>query len=416
MKKLFAIAVVFALVAGTAFAMDVGGTVFGHVNFLEGDSLKETRTDDHKIFASGGMDRLRIDGGGEAMEGKFGGYIRIDGGIEGHAWWKPLDLLKFTIGKNVSDGIWGKEGVTGWSFNQMPYDCGVAVNTGIWGTEFYAAPDWSKSRWAFFGGFGGGGALLEVKPIDILSVNIAIPFIDDVDNDGNPGGKAADVFSRVVGQVDVNIGGVGNIALTYTGEGRGYIKDGNFKGSPIDEPTGSFFLYYGGNFGALGIDFGLGYHLADKHGSHHNQPLGLGLGVKFAASDQFGIKFRTVVAIPGEKFQEMNFKADLLPYFALNDNMCIFLNTGLNVTIPSEDEQKINKNTGDKWKNDPTVGFVLNPYLRVGAEWGPTFYVGFQLYTDGIKTYKGGDTNKPDPKKGDPILQWAIPIALQVSF
>jgi hypothetical protein len=453
MKKLFAIAVIFALVAGTAFAMDVGGTVFGHVNFLEGSSAK-----DSEITANGNMDRLRIDGGGEAMEGKFGGYIRFhgDGGFSvnsAQAWWKPMDMIKFTIGQNINDGMWGKEGVTGWGFNQMPYDCGVAFNTGIWygdgwGSAGIAPKDHSEgvyhTRWAFFGGWDGAGAALEIKPMDILSINFAIPFIAD-------GGKTAgEIFSHVVGQVDVNIEGAGNIALTYKGEGRGYkdsgvaapIKDNwgwddadnNPATAPtwvndpkpdsgkskynFDEPAGTFFLYYGNSFGPMGIDFGVGFHLPYHEDQtagvdSKNRELGIGLGLKFA-TEQFGIKFRTAVAIPMEEWQNPIINADLLPYFIVNENIAVFLNTGLKVTLYSKTTTDLADKLG-LTLNDPPVGFLINPYVRIGAEWGPTFYVGFQLWSQGDR-YKDSDLSKKDMKDGVAVVDWAVPIALQVSF
>ena len=470
MKKLFAIAVIFALAAGTVFAMDAGGTVFGHVNVLEGTSLK-----DDDVKASGGFDRLRIDGGGEAMEGKFGGYIRFhgDGGFSvnsAQAWWKPLDQLKFTIGQNINDGMWGKEGVTGWSFNQMPYDCGVALNSGIWYGDGWGsasiAPGGGSglhhTRYAFFGGWDAGGAALEIKPIDILSINIGIPFFENQ--------RADKVFSHLVAQVDVNVDGIGNIALTYKGEGRGFEKakagtligtgDGSWElkdadstnpanpphydftpGDPIvvggkgfNEQLGTIFLYYGNSFGAIGIDFGVGFHLPKTLDPKYKdtdykgkdlanaaaQPLGIGLGLKFAASDAFGIKFRTTVAIPLNKKDDAVINADLLPYFAVNENIAIFLNTALKVTILDEDDtSKLKDAKAKPYTYDPVVGFLVNPYLRVGAEWGPTFYVGIQLYSSGAK--ENDDYMKPDGSNRNgltdkSIINFSVPISLMVSF
>jgi len=78
--------------------------------------------------------------------------------------------------------------------------------------------------------------------------------------------------------------------------------------------------------------------------------------------------------------------ADILPYYAISDNISAFLNAGIGMTAPSS--------------GDAEVGWYVNPYLRVGAEWGPSFYVGFQL---------GNGTD------GDTI-SWKIPVALMVSF
>jgi len=277
MKKLIAIAVVFALVAGVAFAVDVGGTVFGHLNVLEGDT-----GEDSKVSASGKMDRLRIDGSGEAGEGAFGGYVRAQiqhwvgpipiGFDAAYAWWKPIDQFKLIIGCQ-SDAFWGKEGVTGWMFNQMPNDSGVATLFGIWDTGIYGDGfSVGRNRYTFLEGFSDWGLGMEIKPLDMLSLNLAIPFKAD------KGPEAKDVFGAALAQVDLNFD-FGNIALTYDGA--------------ADGGDGAFFAYFGGSFGDLGLDVGIAYHFTGDDDTV--KPLGVGLGVKYAA-DAFGIKFRVTAA------------------------------------------------------------------------------------------------------------------------
>jgi hypothetical protein len=396
MKKLIAIAVVFALVTGAVFAVDLSGTVFGHVNLLEGNSVE-----DSKVGASGAMDRIRLEGSGENDDGTFGGWLRVDppgvgslkfnedtadeddpdtwfslsggGSFQGIAWWKPIDMLKVSIGGN-SDGIWGKEGVTGWMFNQMPYDSGIALGTGnIWGWGFTVSG--LQTRFAFFNGFDGQGLMLDFTPMDMLGIYVAIPYI--------AGGTAKDVYKATKAQVDLNFD-FGNIALTYDGGG----KRGN--------DQGSFFAYFGltaiENFG---LDVGLGLHLQEADA---NLPIYAGLGVKYAM-DAFGIKLRTALGIPLEDTDGFAVLVDVLPYFAISDNLCAFLNAGVGITAPS----KATKDIDDDAKS--VVGWFVNPYLRVGAECGPTFYAGFQLWADGTKT--------ADDKA---IINWAIPVSIMVSF
>jgi len=55
-------------------------------------------------------------------------------------------------------------------------------------------------------------------------------------------------------------------------------------------------------------------------------------------------------------------------------------------------------------EGENVTAWYFNPYLRVGAEWGPTFYFGIQAWSDGMKY---GD-NK--------VTNWAVPVALMVSF
>jgi len=373
---------------GTAFAVDLGGTVFGHVNVMRGST-----EEDSKVMADGDMDRVRIDGSGEAGEGAFGGYIRLDKGdiSSALAWWKPIDQFKLIIGSN-SDGVWGKEGVTGWGFNQMPNDSGVATNYGIWfgsgwgsSNDTYGSPAGPlNNRYTFFEGYNAHSAALEIKPIDMLGINIAIPFISQ-------SGELEDVLKATIAQLDVNLD-FGNIALTYVGEGT----SDNVRSANATGDAGAIFLYFGGSFGDLGLDVGFSYHMA-KDADVAVPPISVGLGLKYAA-DAFGVKFRVTAALGGDKeYENLTYvNASVLPYYAINDNISAFFNAGLAMVAG---------------KDDTAVGFYINPYLRVGAEWGPTFYFGIRLESalavDG-KQYS-------DPTK-DSVLQFAVPVSLMVSF
>jgi hypothetical protein len=426
MKKLIAIAVVFALVSGVAFAVDVSGTVFGHVNVMEGNTGK---TDDeaNPITSSGGMDRVRLDGSGEAGDGAFGGYVRFqmsnkdylkatdydgydsnrDGTKEymdkdaadfllvdsAYAWWKPIDQFKLTIG-GFSDAFWGKEGVTGWMFNQMPYDSSIAINPGIWcgpywGSTVYgsAGDAWSAymhNRYVFLEGFQYYGATLEIKPLDMLGINIGIPFISQP-----RGGEIGDVLQASLFQLDLNFD-FGNIAISYDGSNRAGMKA---------DDGGALYVYYGGSFGDLSLDVGFALHFAGANdaekptwgGSDKSRPIGVGLGLKYA-TDSFGVKFRATAALGGEvdKGDGTYINTSLLPYFTINDSMSAFVNVGLGMVSPKE--------------GDASTGWYFNPYLRVGAEWGPTFYFGVQVWSE----FNDGST--------DAIINFAVPISLMVSF
>jgi len=193
------------------------------------------------------------------------------------------------------------------------------------------------------------------------------------------GEKAADVYKATCAQIDLNFD-FGNIALTYNGSD-------NVGGAGS---AGALFAYFGGNFGALGIDFGVGYHLSgdkDKGEFDGTYPIGIGLGVKYA-TETFGVKFRATVALAGsDEYKGTFLNTSVLPYYAISDNLSVFLNAGLGMEMPDG--------------GDTVVGWYANPYLRVGAEWGPSFYAGVKLSS------QGGD---------DAIINWAVPIAIMVSF
>jgi hypothetical protein len=424
MKKLIAIAVVFALVAGVAFAVDLGGSFIGTVDVMKGDSGKDSKGDANPVSAGASVNQIRIGGSGEVADGKFGGFFRFDGAhwsgehkAFGHAWWKPIDQFKLLIGSNGGDGYYGTEGHTGWMFYQTVTDVGVTMGgDNVWGGSNYTTG--VNTRHAFFGGDGGDNALrLEITPMDMLAININLPFFD--------GGEIGDVFMKVIAQVDLKFD-FGNIALTYQG-GRGYNEgtttpddwqpitvDGyDASGNKIKIPTGSFenkggtkgaydepgslFLYYGGSFGDLGIDFGLGYHLP-KHGDNGGQPLGIGLGVRYGA-DAFGVKFRTVLSLPAEDDQGLKVLADILPSYKIADNIAAFVSFGLGISSPSKNAKDLDSSA------EAITGWHFNPYLVVGEEWGAKFVAGVKLWSDGVK--KGDDPA---------IVNWAVPIALIVSF
>jgi hypothetical protein len=392
MKKLIAISVVFALVAGVAFAVDLGGSVQGTVTVLKGST-----EEDSKITSDGTLNQLRLEGAGEAGDGAFGGWLRFepaslggggfsfnedgefsgDGyslsdGVNGLVWWKPIDQFKLIIGVNP-DGHWGKEGVTGWMFYQTASDVGVTFQgDNVWdGTGLYNQG--LKFRNAFFRGVGDRGALLEIKPIDMLGINIAIPFI------AKAGAETGDIFKATVAQIDVNLD-FGNIALTYEGE-ESYIQNGNkdWRGGG----GGTIFVYFGGSFGELSLDVGLGYQLTGE--DEKANPIAAGLGLKYAA-DAFGVKFRVVGSFGGEESDKTKVLTDVMPYFGLGDNLTAFVSIGLGMKM------------GD---DETTIGWHFNPFLQVGEEWGPKFLFGVK-----VMSYGGEDA---------PIY-WAVPIGMMVSF
>jgi hypothetical protein len=408
MKKLIAISVVFALIAGVAFAVDIGGNVIGTAYVLQGDTGKDENGDAHKVTSGGEMNRLRIDGSGEAGDGTFGGYIRFEpanwgidpeklfavgaeegeegeepgpgeiekafsfgSGVSGNVWWKPIDQFKLLIGGNGGDGFIGKEGVTGWSFQQTVYDTGVAAASGnIWGGGYGA----TTYRSVFFEqGDGQHDVYLFITPADIVSINVILPFISKA------GQETGDVFKQTIGQLDFHLD-FGNIALTYVGN----LMKGN------DQPK--FFLYYGGSFGDLSLDVGLSYQLAhssEDGGDGAAQPIGIGLGLKYTM-DSFGVKFRTAANVAGD-VKATKILAEVLPYFGLGDNLTAFVSAGLSMNMPDG--------------QDTVIGWHFNPYLQVGEEWGAKFLAGVKVWSDGSKDADDKTT-----------INWAVPVALIVSF
>jgi len=357
MKKIIAISVMFVLLTGAAFAVDISGTVIGTVNLLEGNSAGGD------VTSSGSMNRVRLEGSGGTDT--FGGWIRAEGGFNGYAWWKPVEQLKLIIG-GQPDGFWGLEGVTGWGFYQMISDTGVVEQGNVWGGAGRYGYGLT-TRNAFYGGFDKEGLLIEITPADIASINIGIPFIEETGED-HP--KAEDVFKHTTAQLALHLD-FGTIGITYMGAPK-YLSFGD---------GGTVFAYFGiSAIENLGIDIGLGYQL-DGEKTKKN-PIAAGLGLKYA-TDSFGVKLRAVGAFAGED-ELTRVLADLLPYFILSDSLRVGISLGLGMVM------------GD----DTSLDWHFNPYLEVGGEWGPTFYAGIMAQSNG-----NGDN-----------IGWSVPIAISVSF
>jgi hypothetical protein len=209
--------------------------------------------------------------------------------------------------------------------------------------------------------------------MDMLGINIGLPVFN--------GGKwDKNFFTDILFQVDLNFA-FGNIAITYK--------------------ENDVFLYFGGSFGAIALDVGLcvpslidtyvGTHPA---GWHHFSQLYFGAGLKFSAG-AFGVKFRTVAGIPVVTGAAFSLNAGVLPYFAINDNMCVFVNAEMGMDITTGTGGGLTK-----------MGWTFNPYIRIGAEWGPSFYAGIQVEQPEVK----GATDV------DKAIKFAVPIGITVSY
>jgi len=393
MKKIIAISVMFVLLTGAVFAADIGGTVIGGVDVASNSGADGAKTESH-----GGMGRIRLEGSGTNDDGTFGAWIRFDGaggfGPAAYAFWKPVDQLKLIIG-GQPDGFWGKEGVTGWGFGQMATDTVVTDDGGaVWGGGVFGL----NTRQAFYGGNGKNSLAFEITPTEMVTIVVSLPVFNDYDaehwweedydgpkpwdgsytklpKDAGPN-ETGSVFAAATAQVSLNFD-FGNIAITYAPPAY-YSFEGPWGGG-----VGSvIYAYFGGSFGDLGLDVGLGYQL--KGESKVTLPIAFGLGLKYSA-DSFGVKLRTIGALGGDDKSTTIF-ADVLPYFTISDSMRAFVSVGFGMYMPDG--------------GDSDTAFHFNPWLEVGQEWGPCFYAGIKV-------------NKPS-KDGD--MSWAVPIGLIVSF
>jgi len=440
MKKIVAILAMIAFVGGAAFAeISVSGAVIGTFNLLEGksgkwvpDSKDPTKFNDADVNTSAEMNRIRLEASGSNEEGTFGGWFRHDGGPFGYAWWKPIEQLQVRIGSNGYDGFNSKDGVTRWMFYQTPTDTGVTFGgDNAWGGSIYGLG--VNFGGAFFDGYGGTNSLMiEIKPIEVFGINLAVPFAN---------GKIDDAYKNIIIQLDFNLA-FGNIALTFVGnQGKfGYSEDfekflktdtddfdaeelleyyaemAEYMANPssvYDSSGSKIYAYFGMPINdQISFDLGVGYTLpvsgekdSPFEGMTYNAPIGIGAGFKFA-SDSFGLKARVGAFLGGNYTPDkgdavevpLKLLFDIMPFFPIGDNATLFIAAGIGMQ-----EAK----TADKHgsKADAVFGWHFNPFIQIGEEWGPKFLAG-------IKVSSNGDKDRKDAT----YINWAIPIAINVGF
>jgi hypothetical protein len=432
MKKLIAIAVVFALAAGGVFA-DVGGAVIGTVNLFQGNTAEGS-----EVTGGAAMNRVRIEGTGENDDGTFGAFLRLEGGQYGGAiiggggynvpglsalaWWKPIDQIKLTIGGNP-DGIFGKEGYAGWMFHQIVADTGVVNASQAWGCDYtLGGPPWNDRpdmeegegyapapaifRDAFYAGFDSLGLLLEIKPVDMFGINIVLPYF--IDNE-----KVSDIFKQMTIQADINLD-FGNIALTF---------DLIENTMDPDKIGAKLYAYFGlSAIDNLSLDVGIGFKLPQSYSAFgykatRMDPIAFGLGMKFSATDSFGIKARLLAEAGGSSKTDLSGDIaikdpfalifEVIPFFSVSDSVTIFADIGLNMVGAFKYDGETVAESG--------VGFHFNPYVQIGNEWGPSFFVGVKVWASPSWVLATEGTI-PYVKADKTIINFAVPIALNVSF
>ena len=334
MKKLIAISVMIALVAGAAFAVDLSGNVITSATLMAGD------TDGSDLTTGEHYNRIRLEGSGETDDGQFGGWLRFDGRhwsgsvfTEGYGFWKPIPEFKLIVGQ-FSDGYWGKTGYSDWMFYQTATDTSVADGgDNVWGGSIYGFG--INMRSAFYNGFGDFGFSMEIKPADVFGINIAVPV----------GGNLDDDFLKLHAQVNFLIGDIGNASLVYRGNGK--------------DEGGTIFAYFGaaGLGDICDLDFSVGVPVKKDE----DIPINIGLGTKFSISDEFALKLRFMVHI-ADPFGVI---ADIMPYYAFNDGFRGYLSIGFGML----DEQ---------------IGLNVNPYIEIGQEWGMKFLAGVRFFCDDL--------------------------------
>jgi len=375
MKKLIAIAVVFALVMGGVFAeTSVSGFAVGKITLAKGETGKDSK--------ASGVASSRIKLSGKNEEGTFGGEFRFDSGDtmwteataflqtgRSNVWWKPIDMIKIQLGAGLDGSFGVGHANTGWGFYAGVNDLD------IWN---YA----SRFNGQEFGQHTGPGLYLSVYPISGLELNFVLPFSAEKD--------VLEVYKRFYAEVSYKIDNIGTVKAGYKSATYEYTDPGKI---------GVSFDLSALNAMGLSLAFKLhtGFPTADLDADKkRSEPLYMNFGAGFTAGD-FNVKLRflgeflgkttTGDAEPVKDLSMIGF--GLFPNYKIGS---LFVGVGFDVNI--------NKISSVEGAADPVLTWHTSPFVQYQV--GPgKFQAGLNVGT------KTGDSG---------ILQWDIPLRIGFDF
>ena len=431
MKKLIAISVMLALVAGAAFAeVAVGGQFFVGGQFLNGTNVEKTVpgtaaiANDHNTafkFSFGNSDaggrlKFRFDG----MSGNS-----TAGDHDWFGYWKPIPQLRLQVGRD-SDGNFGTAQITGWGFVGDHKNSLGALNE-------YSGPVFglAHSRTGYYPGTGATPNFqVSVFPVDGLAVNLWVPFTGAA----NAGAR----YSKFEAQVTYNFADVGRATLSYQnrpGYLRGSSEPDAWWGSSDQTETskiwGSFFLTA---VEGMAFDLGIAYHFPlsneGKERSYEmagqtlkeataitNYPIEIGFGYRITLGD-FGFKLRSGFELgastsDGKKtFTDdsvTRISVNILPSYKIGA-LTAYLYSGLGIQSVA-DYKKTGALPGAVTnKSNSVASWWINPYLNIPAG-DFKFQVGLRFYSDGVKAQLDGKGGLDGAK-----VNWEIPFGFAAYF
>ena len=443
MKKLIAVSVALALVAGSAFAeLRISGDVEIGVNLVQGGNEYGMTGDGDEsdvvgrgTFARG---RIRADFTTDAAIGTFGAMARLDGRfhewgdgdrytrLDAHVWWRPVDMFRLGIGRDIGF-------LTG-GMGLIPFHRGGAHVDLVVGDSQRGGSAVHHER-PFIGDLGNGLAFEFLPMGDMLNIAVGLEYDWIHYNQSGTAPEVADIFRGVFARAFVNLDGIGRIGFGYVGGSavQGVVATWSENDDPTNIVTtlpggavvgsgsgewtvvtvgvteftdpGALYAYFRSNELVDGLDvhFGLRFGMATSTGgeSDNNAELALGLGVNFDVDpDLFGVRFRTTVALGiGDGWRTSNqatrMSFELLPYFFITPDVLFNFYAGIGLDMPHGDVENV----------DPRVWWAINPYLSINVG-APRFLVGFQVYGN----------NGSDPARENAQMNWAIPIGMVVNF
>ena len=395
LKKCVAFAVVFAVVAGAAFAqVTFGGQLQTSAVFLGGDNVK-----DSDVNMGGAYNGTYTNAKFTALigDGTAGGRIvldKLDAGTRFWGWmqWRPSQFFRIKVGRD-EDGdsvIGGFPQIIGWGFTGEAKNAAAVSDYNGSGAMQYRNSGLNYGAFDNAGGFSLG---LSFFPIDMLTVSLL--FKANFDEEVEVSKRLATMHVvagykiEEVGMIRFAWVGLGGLAKKYDEEtGKGSAKDG--------DGIGALHLAFYSNEIVQGLAFEAGVNLdlphlneSDTYGATR-----VAGGINLTATDPFNLKVRFGSMFggqtKGEAVEKTGFSIGLLPSYKL-PKMTVFFHVGFGVEQENADA-------------DPVTNWFINPYVWVPMG-GMRMWVGLQIVDDGKRS-------SDDAQQ----LSWRIPFGFNFYF
>jgi len=418
MKKLIMISVIFALVAGAAFAeATLGGQLMIGTTLLSGNSeaddilMGPSQAHEAKMSATFGDSK-----GGGKLVFSTGGSDTPYGGANfttnfkawGFLYWRPVTQFRMQVGRN-DDGEFGAAQISGWGFTgEAKNSVGAFSDYMYWGSSPGTNYHWMLYPWqsglSRKGGafYPGTGDLMNINfsifPVDLVQINFVLPI----------GGQLADATDGNAQEVQtqladfqfnaaITLEDIGKLNLSFVGKG-GLGKDKE-KVASVGNLYASFFL---NAIDLIDMELGLNYGLPWKDAADLESDgyLGVGFGLRFDTGEAFSVKFRANARLAGkEKGADMptQIYANILPCYKINNNLMFFFYAGLSAEMLPEAPSL------DAYTR---IGWFINPYIWVRASEGLRFWSGVMIHQMEINDKSA----EPQP------IHWRVPFGFNFYF
>jgi len=388
MKKIIAISVMLALIAGAVFAeTSVSGGVETRFSIAkqtadkfdsDGDGTLD-KTPDPVMGGSIGNAEIKLSGAND--EGTLGGTFRLraqalaggDDYNQVFVWWKPVEMVKIWLGVDA-DGMFDTGDFMCWGFHQGDND-------------YIFNHDWYNWRQIFPGNFDAFGLALSFYPIEGLDINLALPSgagwpntytnagvtntrpITDPSGDTTNSGMLPGHL-RFVGNYSFS---AGKISFVYLGAGQGGGKNGSIGASFLLTAIENIQVKVGGNIITNDPDM----------------TINAGFGVTWSG-DGYGVRFRVgATDLTAKAPNKPTIVVNALPYLKVGESGEALLD----ISITNKDK----------------MGWSVVPAYRLNIN-GGAFKIGLQVYNN--VSFGGSQFSL----SGEEYIKWNVPMLLAFNF